>query len=277
MEGNPNSHPPVYSVASWWYVARPCAGSYPGPAPSLGWAPTSLPQTATPPAPPLCKNVPTISDPPPPGSVSAITAPNSFLTYQGCLRLQASHSLPPSTPVPGIETLLHYPAAPHMPQKPSLISTSAPPPLASASSATPPYRTELWQGACCLVPVGGPACHIGCIVGGGGFPPPEWPRCPGHSGVGSVPALPFSPPLGPGITPTVSSAVLPWTGRPLDMSVACHLWPGFPNYITPLAPAHAESSCDSPYIPPPYPPRTTWCEPVSSGAPCRWGPPPLSV
>ena len=65
---------------------------------------------------PLCKNVPTPSDPPYPVSISATTAPNYFSPYQGSLPLQVSHHLLPSTPIQGIETLSHFPAAPRVPR-----------------------------------------------------------------------------------------------------------------------------------------------------------------
>ena len=56
---------------------------------------------------------------PPPRSVSKITTPNSFVPSQGCLPPQASHCLPLSTPIPGIETPVHSPEAPRMTRRPS--------------------------------------------------------------------------------------------------------------------------------------------------------------
>ena len=44
------------------------------------------------------ENSPTPSDPPPPGSKSATTAPNYSSPSEGCLPLQDSHHLPPSPP-----------------------------------------------------------------------------------------------------------------------------------------------------------------------------------
>ena len=58
-------------------------------------------------------------------------------------------------------------------RKPSPSSPSDPPLLAAAYFALLPWRSDLWQDACRSVPSGGPACRIGCTVGGGGFTPPE--------------------------------------------------------------------------------------------------------
>ena len=131
----------------------------------MGSVPKSLPRRVIPPGPPLSENFPTLSDLPPPGSVSEITAPNFFVPYQGCLPPQASHCLPPSTPLPGIKMSLRSPAAPRMPQRPSPSSPSAPPPRAAASSTPIPRPTDLWQGAFRSAPARGPEYRIGCTVG----------------------------------------------------------------------------------------------------------------
>ena len=167
-----------------------------------------------------------------------------------------------------------------MPQRPSSRSPSASRRLfrsAPLRSALLPWRTDLWQGDCRSVPAGKPVFCIRCNVGEVGFPPLEWPRCLGHAGAGSAPALLSSSPLGPGIPPPGSSAGLPWTVTPFKMSLARPPWTGLSNSVAPLTPAHAESPGDTPEIPPPSPPCTPCSEPVLSGATCRWVPTPLSV
>ena len=164
-----------------------------------------------------------------------------------------------------------------MPQRSSTSSPSDTPPLAAASFAPPPWRTDLWQGAYLSVPTGGLACRIGCTVGGGDFPPPELPRCPVNSSIGSEPESMYLSPIGLGIPPPGSSAGLPWPERPFDKSAALPPWPRFSNSVAPLPLAHAESSCHPPQIPPSSTTCTTHTGPAPSVAPYRWGPPPLSI
>ena len=53
--------------------------------------------------------------------------------------------------------------------------------------AIPPYCIERCAGASHLYPAMAPAFHIKVTVGGGGFPPPRSPRCPGRAGVRNAP------------------------------------------------------------------------------------------
>ena len=133
--GITNSHPPVSSDASQRSVAQTCVENYSGPAPSWGSVPTSPPQTTTPTGSPPWKNAPTPSDPPPPGSKSATTAPNSSSHSEVCLPLQDSHRHPPSSPFPDNWTPSKFLKVLHRPERNSPISPSIPPPLTAFSSA----------------------------------------------------------------------------------------------------------------------------------------------
>ena len=92
--------PPVSLDASRWAVTQTCVENYQGPDPSWGLATTSPPRTTTPPASPL-KKIPDTFGSAPPGSISAKNAPNFSSPYEGCLPLQVSNHLSPSSSVPG--------------------------------------------------------------------------------------------------------------------------------------------------------------------------------
>ena len=106
-------------------------------------------------------------------------------------------------------------------------------------------------------------------MGGGCFPPPKLPRCPGNSGAENVPASPSSPPLVLGIPPPGRSAGLPWPGRQCSTSTALPPWPRFYSSVSHLLLDHAVSSCSPPIIPPPSPPRTPYTATVPYVSPGR--------
>ena len=208
---------------------------------------------------------------PGPGSSSAV--PNYSLPSSSLPSPPDSCRALPSRRILIIYSRWPYQPVFRRPQRPSPHSPASPLPPEIGDYSLTPWRTGQWQGASWSVISRAQACCTGGTMDGGGFPPPKWWRCPGHSGDINEPAL---PPIME--TPKLGSSLGTWQlGKPSCRYTASNWGPWLSNSVSWLLPSHSASIDGLPLPLAQSPPFNMCTIPVHAVSTWRKAPLPSSV